>query len=506
MTRRLKLSLLSLKDVHYDNKSSLFLSSFGATYFIVALLPFITIPLIGDDFGSFLDPKLLEISSESIFNQLKSILELNSQSMHFNFLGQLVSLVWMKSCILLNGLGIADLNQIFYLTKFTIYAIFTLTIAFALSVFAKIRLKYSLILTFFILPIFLQVRAGWSNDPLSSTPFAGLLSVSFILFVIALFILKLHQLTSFRILLFTLLNIIGVLLYELNAVVLLMELAVLVPLVFRKNDQRLIHAKIMFLSNLVFGFLFVCTVYAKTSHISNSYTGTQFDTVTQFRQIKIVIQALLSVIPILSWEKSIELLGLSITEVAVMFLVSLILGLAIYKLVGVLELPDLTPSKTYLRILHLPLIILWAVPTITQSLTSKFQSESRGLFSVYIFVTYSLASITILASLYLLRFISSMGKQNILFGFIISVSFFQFLLNAGLSLGLHESYKENEAIIKTFSTESTNEKRCEVLAQWLDKSWPNYYRENLLISIDRYSIEMNGQLYCSKPTIIRTKQ
>jgi hypothetical protein len=483
-----------------ENKLYALFSFLSAIYFFLALLPFVFVPLIGDDFGSFFDPNILDISSESLVTQTKLIVELNSESMHINFLGQLISLLFIKFSLFLNGLGVADLNQMFYLAKFWAYTLFTLSIAYALSIFGKIRFKYSLTLVFLLMPIFLQVRAGWSNDPLSSTPFAGLLSVSFGLFALALFVSRFTKLEGKIVLLFSFLNVIGILLYELNIVVLMIELTLLTPLIFRKKLPKQNSAIAMFLSNLIVLSMFVFIMLFKTLRVSNTYTGTQFETVNSIQQVKVVISAFVSVLPFLSWGKSLDLLAPSMAQMTLIFALLITLGFTLYNVIQIVGTPNFSPPKIDFRKLILPLIIFWAVPTITQSLTSKFQTESRGSFSVYIFVTYSLASITILFSICFLRLISLKGGKGILLGILISISLFQFVLNAGLSKSIHQSYRENIGIIKSLGTESTKETRCDLLTDWLARDWPIYYRENLLISIDRYSIQKNGEPYCSKST------
>ena len=466
--------------------------------FVVATLPLIAVPLVGDDFGSLTNPEIIDIANQPLYKLFSSVIELNNQSLHFNFLGQLAALLWVKFALFLNKIQLMDFNQAFYLTKFCVYIVFYAATSFALSIFAKIRIKHSLVVICFIMPIFLQNRAAWSNDPLSSTPFAGLISVSVAIYVIALFISKIDRFSWLDVALITSLNFIAVMIYELNVVVVIIELIILIPLIFKRNNSNFRTFRLAFLLDAFFLFIYFLVISAKTLTVTNTYSGTQFEIGDIAQQFKIVISALFSVFPVFSWNKSIEVLGLSSIQVTLILFISITLGIVIYKFIVFSGVSFLKHNSSEKKMRFLPLVMFWVIPSITQSLTLKYQMEFIGPLSVYIFVVYQLVSISIISSVFLLQNLSSLQKQNVLLSVLISISFFQLLLNIGLTKNLNENYKDNIAIIKTLSKETTSDLRCKVLDEWLRHDWPNYYRENLLISIDKYSDSINKEAYCTK--------
>jgi hypothetical protein len=455
-------------------------------------------PLMGDDFGGVFtgfNYRSLNMGVVEIFRETFSLVQDGS---HVNFIGQLISVFWFKIIMTLALNFGLPITYFYVLLKIILYTILikliqvTYSKIYPLSQFNPFLLSLSFLLYF-------QIRAAWSNDPLTSFPFAGIFVGITILINIIVFHKIIDSRGSYKYLLLIILNYLTFLVYEINFAVFAYQTVWLI--LHLKKRSIPIQSKILFTLSILISVLLVAYTLINLGSKKSAYAGTSFSENGILQFGKTFGTTLFSLSPIFSWPKSYQLLMNGWEERLLAFLLVLLVIWVIILTVSGLKTPGVflqnkrMSLNEYMPVLPLAAMSLSAIAI--QSLTLKVQNDIRSPSQVYTYLVPLLLLGIIGTSKFLSGFINIMGSGRVLITLIICVTI-QTTFNFGINQILWKEYSSNTKLLNSLTSNSTNESRCTVLADWNRRTWPTYYRSQVNKGVDFYSdLEFKNQ-FCNK--------
>ena len=453
-------------------------------------------PLMGDDFGGVFTAFNYQSLGSNTFTIFEDTFSLVQNGSHVNFLGQLISVAWFKiSLTLALNLEIPIVYQYFLLKIFCCLVFVKLLQITYQRIYQNLSFNPIYILLSFL--IFFQIRAAWSNDPITSFPFAGTFSGIIILLNILIFHRIMESDKTLRYLLLILVNYLTFMVYEINISVLAYQTC-WIFLQYRKNRSQL-HRWVLPSFSILISLSFMILTFLFLGASRTEYSGTSLAENDSLKFMGTFVTSLLSLFPFFSWKDSYQLLA----EDPKHGTFAIICIIAIFMLTRKLFS---TPIDT-IALFHkkqteidelrtiLPIVAMSFSATAIQSATAKLQSELTSPSKVYTYLI-PLLIVGVFALARFLNIAKNSPSERIVFPLIALFISIQSVLNLGLNQVLWKEYSENTKLLNSLVGSTTNEYRCGILEVWNDRTWPEYYRSDVMSGLDFYSELERNSPYC----------
>ena len=350
----------------------------------------------------------------------------------------------------------------------------------------------------------LQLHGYWSNDPVTSYPLSGYLSVGLTFMFLAYsfeFLRTSKRDIQLKSLFF---GLIAVANYELSlGAVIGMGLFVLVYSWSTKRTKSWSRSFAQLLKlqtpQIIIG-LYVVMGRFITGRNASTYAGTTVRLDSSF--VPTLSKALISSFPGSSWILSRDFLGgsvaMSIRATVIAF--TIIFAMFVYgKRAGIRHLAEHTNGLMISGVLF-TISFYWIFGTALQSMTIKVQDETPRIGYVYTHYAIGSSVIALVVAIVLLSINWNRVRPNMQLFLAIFASFFilvQLTINWRLSGQLRASFVPNAQLTKVFTHQYPESERCEALRNWTAGNWPEYYETEMVAGLQTSYFHFHGVSFCN---------
>jgi hypothetical protein len=341
------------------------------------------------------------------------------------------------------------------------------------------------------------VHGLWSNDPVTSYPFSGMLSTIIGIWCIINFIDLMESYTRIKFLITFLNLLIACFWYEMN-LGLLVALPVYYAIKFRKSIIQGPYTSFRVSRLIVMIGVPLLTFF--TLRIMNLEAASKYDGTTinlGFDTARTWLLLIFSWVPFANLYTADHLnIPLNFELQIFYFIQVTILILATAYLMKIFRKnPKLIIVKKTekLSLLHktIPLVMYAFSATASHSLTPKYQSEIKVLGQVY--MSYSVVLMTACA---LLSVLILSSKSTLSVVLICAITMGNLAINTTISQTFNASMIRNSLLIDSFSS-GNSQVRCEALEQWKLINWPDYYRVGMEQGLNYSFKSIRDSNFCS---------
>jgi hypothetical protein len=470
-------------------------------FFLLALLPLIATPLVGDDFAGYLSTGSKLDLNLSLVHNWTIVWDSMPMSTHINIIGQFTAVIWTKFWILISIHLSIPAYLGFYLIKTILFSIFAIQIARFLQRVLTISRLNSLKIVFLLIPLFLTAHFPWSNDPVTGLPLAGLFS--FIVGIQAIIsLLTLFQLRNFRSsFLSTLWLVIAIFTYELNFSLIFVYLYLLVTsrvvVLNRLNFQHLLIFKDKTLAIVLFPFFTILlVVYLANLNWGtqrNTYGGTTLDINMPTRYLEALAVNSFSTLSPAVWIRGLQLTNL---QPWLLFFTLIICIYLYFRLKNSFDFMSFAINSHGGREAFYGLSLWALLGTAIQTLGYKIQEDASFLGYVYLFHLPQVAVLFIAFIILLVWMAKKDGHRRLMIYLSIVIFFMNTISNVSVNLWGHTFFKQNSLLLDALTTESKNNERCVLLAEWEQKANPDQYKVLTREGINQISLKYRSVPYC----------
>lgn len=484
----------------------------GLAILFVGFLPATRVPIIGDDF--YVIYQAQGMSKGDVFAWISLAWGWGMQAGHFNPIGQVLGgLYHFISMPLTSALNISPA----YYYQGGAFALLLLAVISATYFFVQTLKTLELEITpgstarYFALVaaitgLTIQIHP-WSNDPVTTYSMAGYGStaVGFLLLGLAMKAIRPNSHPVWMTVKVSLVAVFSVVYYELLVAAVAGAAVIFAAGLLKKLAITTVSKK-RIVALLGFGVVLPAIVFlggrAYVSLISGTggYTGTVVG--GPLDGVKTFAFSLISAVPGGAWPYSFYRVNPMILSrpafLAGTVLVALLIIFAIAWFRTAPAEPVRHPRKIGIPLLAL--IVFWWLSTAAQAFTAKYIAEITAPGLVYLF--YPIGMLTM--SLIIAGFAVQVSKKRLLTVGAIFLAFTtwfgmtQQTINWTLSIQMESAYRLNsELAAATTNSRIDEEQRCARLERWLEREWPEYYREGVLANLEPTYYQLKGEEFCS---------
>jgi hypothetical protein len=447
-------------------------------------------PIAGDDFVVLLEESTNVRINQSWLAQFGFAHEIIISGTHFNYFGQLISLLAIKFWIgLSNHLGISLIYG-FWAIKLFLIVTLTIHLKHFFVKLSPVRVLDSNIFLFCLI-LFFQLHP-FSNDPISSFPLTGYLSLIFAIVALTTFIAFVKSPTPFRFLLTCLATISAILIYEINVAIIFFEFTYLCYLTIYKKNFKLVIAIASKIFLTVLSVLLLMNTFAP---ISKDYSGTDIRLSNYALILKTLLVNSVTALP------GVALLAF-FPKVSSRYIIFQLIYLALILLLITLLIQNSKFIQSYKeestqsqKVEHLSLLIFSLSALFIQAATYKMQLEYSKLGDVYISYLYGALGFSFLIYILVGSVIVRLEFEKISVVLIMLVCIT--LVSNSVSFGvLWKVNQINVNILASISDPSQNSDRCRLENDWLTTNHPDEYKFQVANGFNAVYRGKMGNDYC----------
>lgn len=487
-------------------------SLLGLAVLFVGFIPATRVPIIGDDFYVIFQAQ--GMSGGDLLTWSALAWGWGMQAGHFNPVGQVLGGMYhFVSIPITSALNIAPgyyyqagafallLLAVIAATYFFVQTLKTLQLEVSPGASAR---YFALIAV--ITGVTIQVHP-WSNDPVTTYSMAGYGStaVGFLLLGLAMKAVRPNSHPVWMTVKVSLVAVFSVVYYELLVAAVAGSAFIFAAGFFKKLAVTTVSKKR--LSALIgFGVVLPAMVflggrlYVSLVSGTGGYTGTVVG--SPLDGVKTFVFSLISAMPGGAWPYSFYRVNPMILSrpafIAGAVLLVLLVVFAIAWFTSSPEKPARHPRKIWIPIFAL--VTFWWLSTAAQAFTAKYIAEITAPGLVYLF--YPIGMLTM--SLFIAGFVIQISKKRLATTGAIALVFIgwfgitQETINWTLSTQMESAYRVNSELSAAVTNSRIDEnQRCIRLANWLEREWPEYYREGVLENLGPTYERIKGEAFCS---------
>jgi hypothetical protein len=350
----------------------------------------------------------------------------------------------------------------------------------------------------------LQLHGYWSNDPVTSYPLSGYLSVGLTFMFLGYsfeFLRTSNSVTQLKALFF---GLVAVANYELSiGAVIGTGLFFLVYSWSTKkttsSSQSITLLLKLQIPQIIIG-LYVILGRFITGRNAATYAGTTVRLDSNF--VPTLTKAIISSLPGSSWILSRDFLGgsvaMSIRATVIAF--TIIFTMIVYaKRTQIQHLVEGT-NRFLISGMVFAVSFYWIFGTALQSMTIKVQDESPRIGYVYTYYAIGSSVFALVVTTAILTINWNRIRPNIKLFLTVFVSFFmliQLTINWRLSGQLRAGFVPNAELTRVFTHQLPENERCEALRNWTAGNWPAYYENDMVQGMQIAYKHFHGVNFCN---------
>lgn len=489
----------------------------GLAVLAIGFLPATRVPIIGDDFYVLFQAQ--GVSKGDIFSWISQAWGLGIHAGHFNPMGQVLGgLYHFFSLPISSSLNVSPANYyqigayfllliaVISSTYFLNQTLRTLNIEASAGPSARL---FSLIAT--ITGLTLQLHP-WSNDPVTTYSMAGFGSASlgFLLLGLVMKSVRPNSHPIWMTIKVSSVAVFSVIYYELLVAAVAGAAIILLSCLLNKcSFQTVSKKRIVFLlgSGVVLpAMVFISgRVYVSLISGTDGYTGTVLG--SPLEGIKTFAFSLISSIPGGAWPLSFYRVDPMIFSrqafISGTFVVALLLLFAfVWYKTSTSEQIRYSPK---IWIPFCSLLVFWWLSTAAQAMTVKYISEITAPGLVYLFYPIGMLSFSLIVAALAI----CIPKKRLLSWGVVLIScaswfgITQQTINWTLSSQLESAYLQNSELATATTNSTINEvERCKRLQNWVDRGWPEYYRDGVIENLGPAYLHLKGEKFCNNLELI----
>lgn len=484
----------------------------GLAILAVGFLPATRVPIIGDDFYVILQAQ--GMSHGDIGTWAALAWGWGMQAGHFNPVGQVIGGMYHFFSLPISAAFNISPSYYYQIGSFAVLLLAVIAATYFFTQTLQTILKISIdgwgakyfALIAAITGITIQVHP-WSNDPVTTYSMAGFGSAAVGFWLLGLTMRAIRPGTRpvWTTALLASVAVFSVVYYELLVAAVAASALILTAGLFKKTALTdAPRTRIWYL--IGFGVVLPAVVFISgrlyVSLVSGTggYTGTVIG--GPLDGVKTFIYSLISSIPGGAWLYSFYRVNPMILSrpafIAAAVLSVLIIVFAIGWFKSSPQRFTRYPHKIWIPLLAL--LIFWGLSTAAQAFTAKYIVEITAPGLVYLFYSIGLLTLSvILAALVLLIPANRlMAMGSIILAGTIWFGINQETINWTLSTQMESAYRVNSELAAAITNSNiTEEQRCQRLARWAERPWPEYYRSGVLENLTPTYQRLKGQDFCT---------
>lgn len=473
----------------------------------LVLCPILTTPVIADD---YINPfSQVSKSGNGLLTSLTDSTHTVFSGASFRLVGVPLGSLFSWLTLQMAGRFQVDFWVTYAITKFLIFLIVSFSASKILSELLtnteRSSSKFSFLVVFStVFMSTLQLHGSWSNDPVTSYPLSGYLSVGLTFMFLGYsfeFLRTSKSVTQLKALFF---GLVAVANYELSigAVIgtglffLVYSWSTKRTTSWSRSITQLLKLQI---PQIIIG-LYVVVGRFITGENAATYAGTTVRLDSNF--VPTLTKAMISSLPGSSWMLSRDFLGGSVTMTIPATVMAFIIIFAILFYAKRTQIQPLAEGTNRFLILGMVFAVsfYWVFGTALQSMTIKVQDESPRIGYVYTYYAVGSSVFALVVTTAILSINWNRIRPSIQLFLTVFVSFFiliQLTINWRLSEQLRADFVPNAELTRVFTHQLPENERCDALRNWTAGNWPAYYKNDMVQGMQIAYKHFHGVNFCN---------